>query len=179
MELRLYGQYTEQDIQRGLALVRGRAPQIAGIGIGFVMILGLLPAVISVLSGQAEAISLLASLVPTALVLGVFGIIWWKVPRDRARKLQKAPMFQGTVTGLATDEALELRSEQAEDRTKWAAFDRYRMSDEIVLLYQNNAASNFVPRGLFASDKDWQQFQQLVQATVPEKAPVLAGIFKW
>jgi hypothetical protein len=53
------------------------------------------------------------------------------------------------------------------------------MSDEIVLLYQNNAAAMMVPRGLFASDESWQQFRQYVQAAVPDKAKAQGGILKW
>jgi uncharacterized protein with PQ loop repeat len=179
MEIQLHGQYTEQDIRRGLALMRGRASQILGIGVGIVVTLGMLPTVISILSGKAEAIAVLSTIFPALIVLAFFGIIVWKVPRSQARQLREAPLFQGTITGLATDQALELRSEQSEGRTKWGAFVQYKMSDEIVLLYQNNAAAMMVPRGLFASDESWQQFRQYVQAAVPEKAKAQGGILKW
>jgi hypothetical protein len=83
------------------------------------------------------------------------------------------------VTGVATDEALELRSEHSEGRTKWAAFVQYRMSDEVVLLYQNQAADNIIPRGYFGSDEDWQRFREHVRATVPEKAKAQGGVLRW
>jgi hypothetical protein len=64
MEIQLHGQYTEQDIRRGLALMRGRAFQILGIVVGIVVTLGMLPTVISILSGEAEAIDVLSIILP-------------------------------------------------------------------------------------------------------------------
>ena len=56
-------------------------------------------------------------------------------------------------------------------RERWDAFVQYKMSDDVVLLYQTNAAFNMVPRSLFANDEDWQRFRQHVQATVPKEQP--------
>jgi hypothetical protein len=179
MEIPLHGEYTDQDIRHGLALMRGRAYQIAGIGVGIVLAFALLPTIMSMLSGKADALAVLSNALPAVLVAAFLGFLMWQVPRSQARKLRQAPLLQGTVSGAATNEALEIRSEPSESKTKWSAFVQHRMSDEMVLLFQNQAAANMVPRGLFASDQDWQQFRQHVQATVPEKAPGQGGILKW
>jgi hypothetical protein len=170
VEIPLHGEYTERDIKRGLALMRGLQFKIMGIFMGFIAAGALFSTIVTITSEEMEPLAILGSLLPVAVVLAIFGGIFWLVPYLQFRTVKKAPLFQGTMTGAVTDEALELRSEQAEGKTKWGAFVQYKMSDEIVLLYQNKAAATMVPRSLFAGDEDWQKFQQLIQATVPGKA---------
>jgi hypothetical protein len=79
-------------------------------------------------------------------------------------------LVQGTFSGVVTDEALELRSDLSESKTRWGTFVQYKMSDHVVLLYQNQAAASIVPKSFFANDEDWQQFRQFVRDTLPDKA---------
>jgi hypothetical protein len=180
MEIQLHGEYTEQDLRRGLALVGMSVWHYLGFGIFLVLVIGVLPTIISDRSsGEAEANYLLRIWLPFVFALPLFGLFLWWTPRRQARQAKKDPWFQGTISGVATDEALELRGEQSEGKTKWEAFVQYKMSGEVVVLCQNNAAVSIVPRSLFANDEDWQQFRQFVQATVPAKAKTQGGILRW
>ena len=170
MEIPLRGEFTEQDIRRGLALMRGRAFQVAGIGIGILVPLCAVGSLLTAPEGWVDANFVLTSLLPALIVPAFFGIVMWWTVRRQVRQVQEAPLFQGTITGLATDEAIELQSAESASRIKWSAFVQYRMTDDVVLLYQNKAAATIVPRSLFPDDQAWQQFRQHVQATVPPKA---------
>jgi hypothetical protein len=172
MKIQLHGEYSEQDLRRAWALMSTPAWKILGLGVCLVLVIGLAPTIISNLSGEAEAISPLRIGLLIAFALLLFGLALWWTPRKEARRVKKNPWFQGTISGVATDEALELRSEQSEGKTKWEAFVQYRMSDEVVVFFQNDAAVNIIPRSLFANDEDWQQFRQFVQARVPAKVKV-------
>jgi hypothetical protein len=173
MDIPLHGRYSDEDIEQALALMRGRAFQVLGILVVVAVIVASVPYVAPLLSGEADAVTVLSVVVPPLVVLGAFAFLVRIMPRRQARRLRQAPLFRGPVSGRATDEALELESEQSAGRTKWSAFVQYKMSDQIVVLYQNKAAAMIVPRGFFASDDDWQRFRQHVQATVPDKAPAM------
>lgn len=166
MEIKFSGRYVEQDLQRGLVLMQGRQSRTIGIITTVLLATLVLFFIVSYLSRAVEIGTLLVSLLFPAIVLIVLaGFTWW-LPMIQARRIQKAPLFKGTISGIATDEALELHSEVSQGRTKWDAFVQYRMSDEVILLYQNEAAAQIMPRSFFASDGDWQSFRQLVQAKV-------------
>ena len=64
------------------------------------------------------------------------------------------------------DDTLVLRSGGAEATLRWDTLVGYKMSDDIVLLYENKTAAQLVSRSLFASDEDWQHFRDYVRATV-------------
>ena len=181
MDIPLHGRYSDEDIEQALALMRGRAFQVLGIVVVVVVILASVPYFVPILSGEADAVTVLSVVVPPVIVLGAFAFLIRSMPRRQARRLRQAPLFRGPVSGRVTDEVLELESEQSAGRTKWSAFVQYKMTDQIVLLYQSNAAAMIVPRGFFSSDDDWQRFRQHVQATVPEKAKAQAGrgIWRW
>jgi hypothetical protein len=179
MDIPLQGRYTDEDIRRALALMRGRVFQVMGILLVVIAVSASLPYLLPMLSGQADGVTVTSAILPPVLVLGVFGFILWNTPRSQTRRLRQAPLFQEPVSGRITAEALALESEQSAGRTKWRAFVQYKMSDQIVLLYQNHAAATIMPRDFFASDDDWQRFRQHVQATVPEKAQAEAGRRAW
>jgi len=90
-----------------------------------------------------------------------------------------SPLCQGTFRGLATDETLALGNAAYESVVRWDAYVRYTTSDAVVLLYQNNAAFNMVPRSFFATDQDWQRFRRHVQDTVPKEPPKTRSVWRW
>ena len=179
MEIPLHGQFTEQDLRRSLALMRGRQFTVMWIFLGLVVVCPLVSAIIKIPAGKMEPMAILVSVLPILFVLILFASFFWMTYRSQPRKLLESPLLRGAISGVVTDEALELRSEQSEAKTKWGAFVQYKMSDHVVLLYQNKAAASIVPRSFFASDEDWQQFQQFIQATVPAKAKTQGGILRW
>jgi hypothetical protein len=181
MEIPLHGHYSDEDIQHALALMRGRAFRVLGIIVVAVVILASVPYVIPILSGQADMVGILSIVIPPLIVLGAFAFLVRSMPRRQARRLRQAPLFRGPISGRVTDEALELASERAAGKTKWSAFVQYKMTDQIVLLYQSNAAAMIVPRGFFGSDDDWQQFRRHVRSVVPDRVPAtgIARLLPW
>ena len=85
MEIKLHGEYTDQDILHGLALMRGRVFQVLGIVFGIVVTFALLPTVISILSGEAEATEQLTNILTVLFLLLLFGFMLWRVRRTLRR----------------------------------------------------------------------------------------------
>ncbi len=179
MEIRLSGEYSDEDLQRSLALMTGRTFRYLAIALVVVMVFAVVPTVISIISMEAGVLDVLGAVAPVIFILGFLAVVVWWTPRRQAKRLRQALLFQGPVHGLVTDEGLTMGSQHSEGTVRWGAFVQYKMSDQVVLLYQNQAAAQLVPRSLFASDEDWQQFRQFVQATVPEQAKAQGGIWRW
>lgn len=179
MEIPLHGQFTEQDLRHSLTLLLGR--QLKGLRIGTVIIAVVLIfyPIATIASRDVEVMALLSWLLPLVILFVIFGGVVWLLPYLALRQYRGSPLYQGLFSGVATDEALELRGEQSEAKTKWGAFVQYKVSDQVVLLYQNRAAASIVPRSLFASEEDWRQFQQFVRATVPEQEKAQGGFLRW
>ena len=186
MEIELCGQFTEQDIKRALALGLPRSFQamriLVTVGFGVPSIGALIMSIRTASQIPLEPIPLLVNFLPPLLFLAFLGFLvyaMWLLPRFQVRRLREAPLFQGTFRGVATDETLELRSETNESKVRWTAFLRYKMSDDIILLYQNDAAFNIVPRHLLVHGEEWQLLQQHVRSVVPAEAPKATSRRRW
>jgi hypothetical protein len=179
VEIPLQGQYTQQDLRRAVSLSRGRGSKIGAIIIGIIAIFLLLSATVTAIEGSLEPMVYLGSMLVAFFLLALVVGSMWALPQFQARQLAKAPQCQGTVTGRATDEALEFHNALSESSVRWDAFVRYRMSPDVVLLYVGSAGVSIVPRSFLESDADWLCLRQHVQATVPKKSPWRLSIGCW
>ena len=188
MKIELNGGFTEQDVRRALALGYPRSYRVIRIVLPLFLALPALFSLYSpiqlLVSGDMplEPMLLFVTFLPaivSLLILGVFVYLLWLQPLRQARRIQSSPLCQGTFRGVATDEILALHNEAAESAVRWDAYVQYKMSDDVVLLYQNNAAFSMVPRSFFASEEDWQRFRQHVQATVPKEQPRAQPVGRW
>ena len=74
-------------------------------------------------------------------------------------------------SGSISEDGVYLQTSQLKARLDWQAFVQYRRSGDMVLLYPQAALFHAFPKAFFASDADWQAFNELVEAHVPEASP--------
>lgn len=177
MEIPIGGEFTEQDVKRAISLGYPTWYQPFRIDLTLLMawplLYGLVPSIQSIAEGDVPpgpALLLLLPLLLVVLVLAAFVYALWVLPLRQARRIQDTPLCQGTFSGVASDESFVLGNEAAASSVRWDSFVQYRMSDDMVLLYQNKNAYSMVPRSFFANDSDWQNFRDHIRATVPKKA---------
>jgi hypothetical protein len=188
MEIELEGELTEQDVKQAITL--GYPPWFPILRVGLTLVF-VVPLVYNLygscqilVSGEVlwTPANLLITILPSVLLslfVAAFLYVLWLLPRRQARRFLRTPLGRARLRGLATDETLALGSEAAESTTRWDAYVQYRMSEGVVLLYQNDAAANMVPRSLFASEEDWERFRQHVQDTVPQASTKVNPILRW
>ena len=170
MDIALQGKYSKGELRQALTMGFGRWFKI--LGTGTLVLAALFLVVVLLIAfplGASGMIGMLSNTLPCLLGLCLFGGMMLASPLLSARKMAKSPLFERPVTGSVTDEAVEISSDLTTTRVEWQAFVNYRMAGEVVLLYQSRAAFSILPRGLFASDDDWQRFRQHVRDTLPEK----------
>ncbi len=175
VQIPIQGNYAEQDVRRAISLGYGRGFRVARIifiAIAAVFVLAALAVAVSGIEGS------LTPMIYSLLFLLVLAFLPWALQWISARQVASSPLYREAVTGVATDEFLEMRNSLSESRVRWDAFVSYKMSDDVMLLYQHNAAFYLVPRSLLASDKDWESLRQHVRANVPEK-PQQSSVGRW
>jgi len=175
----LQGEYNQEDIHRAATLALGSGLRTVGIvsGAGVLMLL-LLTVVVAVALGQ-DLITFLRLWLPAILFFVFVSGYSLALPRIQSRRLAKSPLLRGPMRGAATEEGLLLHSDLGESAVQWDAFVRFKMSDDVILLYRTQSAFTIVPRSLCQSDSDWQRLRQQIQARVPEKGPRLATVLGW
>ena len=175
MMIPLGGEFTEQDLKDAISLGLPAWFKLVGIVLTLAFAVPTLYLLYSpiqlVVSGRVslEPVLLLATFLPLLLALPMLaGVVYlfWIYPTRQVRRFAESPLCRGPVTGVVMDDTLVLRSGGAEATLRWDTLVGYKMSDDIVLLYENKTAAQLVSRSLFASDEDWQRFRDHVRATV-------------
>jgi hypothetical protein len=179
VEIQLQGAYTQQDFERAIKLSSGRTLLLTTLFFVGVLFLSSLLFGIAFLAVRADLRTVLEAMLPQLLLIVFVVGFMLATPRIQARRQSRSPIHQGAVTGAADDESLALESERSTARVRWTAFAQYKMSDEVIVLYQHAAAMTIIPRGLLASDEDWQRFCEHVQMIVPAKMVTQAPVLSW
>jgi hypothetical protein len=179
MMIPLEGEFTEQEFKEAISLLS--LPgwfQLVRIAITLAFAVPtlyiLFTSIQVVASGRVpmEPVPLFGMFLPVLIALpitaGVVYLFWiypWRLAR---RRITEVPLCRGTITGVAMEETLLLRSGVSEATVRWDALVGYKMSDGVVALYEDKTTAQLVSRSLFASDEDWRRFRDHVRATVPK-----------
>ncbi len=169
MEIRFAGQLDRKTLGRAVAL-HTRFPLwaqvaadtmvgIVGLGVLGNVASGYLPALRHCGFRGPQYVPLLAFVgLVVSIPLWIFPLGVWLQAR------QGIPARSGSIS----EDGVYLQTSQSKARLDWQAFVHYRRSGDMVLLYPQPALSHAFPRAFFASDADWQVFNRLVEANVPE-----------
>lgn len=179
MEIPLLGEYTKQDVKHAIALDQGPGRRVIGIAYSVVAVLFVASEVVVAVVQRVDLRNLLQESLPVLIVLGVLGIAFLVLPWLQLRMVQRMPLFRGTVTGVADDEALVLRTEELERRVPWSSLVRREMSPDLVLLYEESGAFRIVPRRFAATEGSWLQFRDHVADTLPARQRQLGALLRW
>lgn len=74
-------------------------------------------------------------------------------------------------SGAIRAEGIHAENGLAVGDIRWSAFTDYKLSPEMVLLYQNPNAFHLFTRRMFATDDDWNTFRSLVQQRIAKRQP--------
>jgi hypothetical protein len=161
MEIYVKGQLTRQDIIR--AFFRHLKPTRNSIAIRLVLLgLTILTLVFTYYQKTAAWWTYLLAVV---VVIGVLSP-WW-MPYFQAFTFNKNSPLLKPLTGVVTEEGVNLRGNRFNSNLKWSSFTHYKKTQEVVLLYQGPNAFNFLSRNLFNSDSDWEECISTVEKLVP------------
>jgi hypothetical protein len=98
--------------------------------------------------------------------------IWWislHPPRKlRPSRKQLLEAFCVPRTYIFTEDTFEERTERRTQIMQWAHFQKFVESPAVVLLYPDDQTFHIVPRSIFTSDQQYDQFMGLLMRKIPD-----------
>jgi|WetSurMetagenome_2_1015567.scaffolds.fasta_scaffold261918_2 hypothetical protein len=109
-----------------------------------------------------------------ASIFLLFLIAFWVyisiLRRYRIRKYwNECKAIKEQSSGVVNEKGITIKNETSTSNKTWGHFTKYKLSSEMVLLYQSYAMTNAFPRSFFENDSDWDAFVQIVKDKVPSK----------
>jgi hypothetical protein len=80
---------------------------------------------------------------------------------DRAGSIYRLP-----IRGTADENGITLENDEIKIEPVWSTFTRYKIFDEMVLLYRGKSGMIILTLDLFASQPEWQNFTDLVKTKI-------------
>ena len=100
-----------------------------------------------------------------ALILIASMDVW--LPFLYARRTnQKGSFYRSPLQGSADENGITVENGERKIEYVWSAFTRYKIFNEMVLLYRGKKGMNIFTLDLFASEEDWQNFKNLLEAKI-------------
>jgi hypothetical protein len=100
-----------------------------------------------------------------ALILITSMDLW--LPFLYARRTnQKGSFYRSPIQGSADENGITVENGERKIEYVWSAFTRYKIFNEMVLLYRGKKGMNIFTLDLFASEQDWQNFKNLMEAKI-------------
>jgi len=99
-------------------------------------------------------------------VLVVASMDLW-LPFLYARRTNRAgSVYRYPIHGTADENGITVEYEEKKAELAWSAFTRYKIFDEMVLLYRGKSGMNIFTLGLFVGQQEWQNFKELVETKI-------------
>lgn len=67
---------------------------------------------------------------------------------------------------MADENGITIENGETKIESVWSAFSRYKIFNEMVLLYRGKKGMNIFTLNLFASVQEWNNFKELVKAKI-------------
>jgi hypothetical protein len=154
------GTLSETEIDEGIALTSQGFSRIVRIG----MVLLLLAYGVWV-AVTADSFILLG-IATLALYLGV--LIRQSLGHRFHEMSRTDKRFSLPLHGIVSNLGIEVKGDGFAHFLPWSEYLYYKMSPTMVLFYRTGSILSLFPRTYFASDSEWQAFQQIVQHHVAE-----------
>ena len=102
-----------------------------------------------------------------AAVLIIASMDLW-LPFLYARRTDRAgSIYRFPIQGTADENGITVENDEIKiEPVVWSAFTRYKIFDEMVLLYRGKSGMIILTLDLFASKQEWQNFKDLVKTKI-------------
>lgn len=154
------GKLSEAEIDEGIALTSQGFSRIVRIGMALLLL------AYGVWVAVSAGSFILLGIATLALYLGV---LIRQSLGDRFHEMSRTDKrFSLPLHGLVSDLGIEVKGDGFAHFLPWSEYLYYKMSPTMVLFYRSGAVLSLFPRTYFASNTEWQAFQQMVQRHVAE-----------
>jgi hypothetical protein len=119
------------------------------------------------LSSNSAVVESFPTLFPGFILLAVIGLFPWWVPYLQLSSLnQKGNIYRNNVFGLITDSGITVNNAEVNTSFQWSVFIDYRISKDLVMLYQSKNCFNLFVPSMFSDHVEWEKFVSFAKEKV-------------
>jgi len=162
MEIFFEGQIKQEDFSRAYSLFH-KIPKPIVIAGGGIILFVLAMFIIGLIRNPSW------SALPTVILILVSGfLIWWMFRVGNRSQWKSNKAFQNPISGVVSDQGIRMTGTDFTNEVSWEFYRNYKISSDMVILYQSSFSASVFPKFLFQSEGDWETFIELVKEKIPE-----------
>jgi amino acid permease len=92
--------------------------------------------------------------------------LFWGPQSSASTTFRRSTEVCGTFEGLISEVEILLRTTNATQNIKWPVWKKVVRNQNTILRFQSNNFFNFFPQSFFASDEDWQNFNNILDLKI-------------
>lgn len=166
MQINYAGKVTKNEFLKALLLIYKKFrvyKWIMGISLAILVLLS----IILIIQGSIELKNNLLYYLPG----GLFPIIaltfpWWLPYLQLSVYDQPGNIYRNNVFGVITENEITINGSNQKSTFPWQAFTKYKIADDILLLFQGKNCMNIFTKSMFTSQTDWEAFISLIKTNV-------------
>jgi hypothetical protein len=93
------------------------------------------------------------------------------LPCRLARTYRQQKLLQDELLVEISDTHLTTKSQHGQGALPWEVFHRWKMANDLVLVYQSDVLFHIFPRRAFSSSEEFQNFQTLLSSKLGPQKP--------
>ena len=110
----------------------------------------------------ASAIPISVKVLATAIACAFVPLMAFLQRRQWQRLFTRTPYLADPIRGDVSEWGLRVESSMGKSEVPWERFVKYKMNDDLVLLYQGPNIFNLVAGEFFTTADDWAQARRII-----------------
>ena len=166
MEIQFSGKLSKNDYLKGLLLHNQKRRWLKWV-FGIFLSCNALYLVYIGVNNPAEFNDFFEYMFPGYLIiLVVLTSPWWSPYPQWLSYNQKGNIYRNNVHGTVNETGINIQGEGVEVSFQWNRFVDYKISEDMLLLYQGKNCFNMFHRNLFSDQEEWIEFISLVKEKI-------------
>lgn len=109
-------------------------------------------------------------ILPNAIIFTLFyGLIHAIQYFSIKRNFENQPSFRNEISVETTEEGLQINTVTSESKIKWSVYTHWKENSNLFLVYQAPNLFNLFPKRAFASDRQVDEFREILASRLPKK----------
>ncbi len=112
---------------------------------------------------RQSTISDAANIILVLLLIYTASLPYWE-KRKMRRMWERTPHLSEEVFGTIDQFGFDWNQTNLKVKREWSKLIKYKLSDDMIIVFESPASAYYFPREFFASDGDWERVRKLVDA---------------
>jgi hypothetical protein len=168
MTIQYAGKVTKEDYLKSL-LLHNQQLKILKWVFGVILLIMVLSSMFLLFQGYGIG-SLLRYYYPVVVFLVAFLTFPWWTPYIQVSSYnQPGNTYRNNIFGTIDETGISISSGTVKASFQWSTYIHYRITDEVILLYQGKNRINIFTKSMFPGPEDWDKFVVMIKEKIIKK----------